>query len=579
MTYSANSNSWLHFAALFLLLFTFAPAHARDEVDTLKKGKALLIGVSRYDDRKWDDLDDIPVQMQALKDEFENHFDGVSLELNKTGNEISSMIRTFLREEGSKENARLLIYYAGHGYTELFRARNQHVGFITGRDTSFVDRSDDGSYNKARPNAISMEEIRTELNNSKAASVLVVFDSCFSGSFFLTRSPGDTTPWSNDTIRKRMEKPARNIITAGRKDDKVPASSPIPDLIIKALHGEADYSKSGVVLAGELKIYLEKQLMIRKDITLVPQGGTLPDYQEGEFIFRVAAGKPPVNDAVIKRFKEKASSGDLTATINLANMLKSNTTGMRFDPTAAQLYRTAALRGDPTGQYALGIIYRDGVGVRKDEKEAVRWFQLAAQARLPAAQAALADMHERGGGGLPRGNYRTAAELLKDAAAQGDAYAMSKLGRYYYNGYGGVGTDQEKAVDLFKAAAAQGNAYAMAYLGYAYLNGRGGLPQNKDSARQYFERATALGDGMGQENLAYMYEVGWAGLQPNRDEALRLYRLAARQGYGWAQKQIDRINQATNNASVPPYDPSMYARRDSASFCWWDEFISAPVCN
>ncbi|MDF0584172.1 caspase family protein [Bradyrhizobium yuanmingense] len=539
--------------------------------EALKRGKALLIGISKYVDTRWDDLDDVPEQLKALKTEFENHFDHARVELNNTGQEVGKLITDFLRDEGNKKDARLLIYYAGHGYTEPYHNLGKHLGFITGRDTAFVSRADDASYDKARPDAVSMDTIRTELANSKAASVIVIFDSCFSGTFFLSRSPDDVTAWSRDAIRQKMERPARSIITAGRKDEKIPASSPIPDLIIRALHGEADSSKSGVVLAGELKIFMEKQLRLNKAMH-APQGGSLPEYHEGEFLFRVVTEKPPVTDAVVKSLKEKASKGDLTATINLAGMLRAGSSSkMRFDAEALDLYRTAALKGNPTGQYALGLAYRDGVGMRKNEKEAVKFFQKAAEAGLPAAQAALADMHERGGGGLPYGNYKEAARLFGEAAAQGDAYAMSRLGRYYYRGYGGLKTDQTKAVELFKKAAAQGNGFAMAYLGYAYLNGRGGLSQSKDLARQYFQNSAAAGDGFGQLNLAYMHEVGWGGLQPDKVEALRLYRLAANQGYGWAQDQIDRIVQS------PPRTSKV--QRDQAAFCWWDEFISASVCN
>jgi uncharacterized protein len=45
---------------------------------------------------------------------------------------------------------------------------------------------------------------------------------------------------------------------------------------------------------------------------------------------------------------------------------------------AIDLYRCAAERGDPTGQYLLGLMYDKGRGMRRDEVLAHMWLNLAA---------------------------------------------------------------------------------------------------------------------------------------------------------------------------------------------------------
>jgi TPR repeat protein len=50
---------------------------------------------------------------------------------------------------------------------------------------------------------------------------------------------------------------------------------------------------------------------------------------------------------------------------------------------AADLYLRAAERGDPTGQYLLGLMYNKGHGVWPDGILAYKWLNLAA-ARAPA---------------------------------------------------------------------------------------------------------------------------------------------------------------------------------------------------
>jgi TPR repeat protein len=522
-------------------------------------------------------LDPVLPQLNVLKEEFRNHFDHVRVEPNKTAAEISLIIKEFLETEGNKPDACLLIYYSGHGYTETDLTTGAVTGYITGRNTPAIDETKAG-YDRARPKAISMGEIRLRLRDSKAKSVLFMFDSCFSGSFFLDRAPPQrSVKMSGEEIQDLMSKSARRIITAGNSVERVPASSPIPGYVLSALHGEADRFEDGTVTAQELSIYLKRMLRNRPQLHLHPQDGALPEYPEGEFFFRVQPGRPSVDDALVEGYKESASQGDLIATNNLAEVIKSNNNKVRFDPEAIKLYTSTALRGDPTGQYALGIVNRDGIGRERDLRKAVEWFRRAADQKLPAAQAALGDMYERGGGGLLRGDFKSAFKLYADAADQEDAYAMNKLGEYYYYGRGVGSTDQPKAVKLFEGAASQGNAAAMANLGYAYLNGRGGLNPSKDIARKLFEQASAQGDGMGQENLAYMYEKGWGNLKPDMKEALRLYQLAANQGFRWAQDQIDRINGRTRqnglNNLPSSAGPGYYNVR-----CWWDGLMMRYAC-
>jgi TPR repeat protein len=63
---------------------------------------------------------------------------------------------------------------------------------------------------------------------------------------------------------------------------------------------------------------------------------------------------------------------------------------------AASLYRSAAIQGLADAQNRLGMCYDSGVGVAKDESEAVKWFKLAANQNLPAGQYNLGDCYKRG---------------------------------------------------------------------------------------------------------------------------------------------------------------------------------------
>jgi TPR repeat protein len=63
--------------------------------------------------------------------------------------------------------------------------------------------------------------------------------------------------------------------------------------------------------------------------------------------------------------------------------------------------RLAAKQGDQQSQSALGIMYQLGLGVPKDDGEAVKWFRLAAEQGNATAQSNLGSMYYSGQG-VPR---------------------------------------------------------------------------------------------------------------------------------------------------------------------------------
>jgi TPR repeat protein len=58
--------------------------------------------------------------------------------------------------------------------------------------------------------------------------------------------------------------------------------------------------------------------------------------------------------------------------------------------TAAQWVAKAAREGNTAAQYNLGLRYRDGDGLPRNEDEAVKWLQKAAAQHSSDAQVALA---------------------------------------------------------------------------------------------------------------------------------------------------------------------------------------------
>jgi TPR repeat protein len=490
--------------------------------DPLRHGHALLIGNSHY--RAWPQLVDVPLQLDELAEGLKIHFDTVDVAKDLETDPLRQKINRFLRSYGNDSNARLFIYYAGHGYTEPILAYNEMRGYITGIDTPTIDGTAQG-YNKARLKAISLTEIRSPMAEVLAKHILFVFDSCFAGTIFTSRggndAPRELTP---DVVARLMEKPARDIITAGGANERIPAHSPIPKLLLAALSGEADPYRHGVISAAEINIYFRDQVRHLPGNNITPQQGRLqdPNFAEGEFLFRVSAsGGPAAKPAPDQGWPPEQPNKEARGSLP------------KDDVEAARQRKF-----DARAQADLGARYERGLGgLAKDDREAVRLYKLAAERGDPAGQAGLGSFYARGQGGLPK-DEREAARLYKLATDQGYARGQNNLGGFYEEGRGGIPKDDREAARLFKLAASQGYPAAQAHLGFFYEEGRGGLPKDPREAGRLYKLSADQGSAMGQNNLGTLYERGRGGLPRDDREAARLYKLSADQEFAGGQNNL-----------------------------------------
>lgn len=117
---------------------------------------------------------------------------------------------------------------------------------------------------------------------------------------------------------------------------------------------------------------------------------------------------------------------------------------------AVVCYRKAAEQGLSIAQNNLGVMYKDGQGVRKDYHEAVHWFRLAACQGNVLAQSNLGWMYQRGRGVAQ--NYDSARYWYTQAALQDHAAAQNNLGTMYRDGLG-LKADTDSARYWFEKAA------------------------------------------------------------------------------------------------------------------------------
>jgi len=227
---------------------------------------------------------------------------------------------------------------------------------------------------------------------------------------------------------------------------------------------------------------------------------------------------------------KKANAGDAASQYNLGEMYLHGRGVPKDEKEAVRWYRLAADQGRASAQCRLGVMYAGGHGVPKDEKEAVRWYRLAADQGRASAQCSLGVMYADGRG-VPK-DEKEAVRWYRLAADQGDALAQHGLGVMYADGCG-VPKDEKEAVRWFRLAADQGRASAQCSLGVMYADGRG-VPKDEKEAVRWCRLAADQGDALAQYGLGMMYAHG-RGIPKDEKEGVRWYRLAADQGDALAQ--------------------------------------------
>jgi len=95
-------------------------------------------------------------------------------------------------------------------------------------------------------------------------------------------------------------------------------------------------------------------------------------------------------------------------------------------PMAYKEFLVAAREGHADSQFNVALMYELGLGVSKDEKEAVVWYDKAAAQGSAAAQFNLGVLYENGRG--TEIDYAKANAWYRKASVQGDALAIGNLG-------------------------------------------------------------------------------------------------------------------------------------------------------
>ncbi|MBK7000404.1 MAG: SUMF1/EgtB/PvdO family nonheme iron enzyme [Rhodoferax sp.] len=248
-----------------------------------EKSYALVIGASNYRNG-WSRLPGVLDDVKAVEAVLGKQGFTVTRVIDPTREQLDAALRSFVGKYGQKVNDRLLVYFAGHGHT-LTTAAGGKLGYIVPVDAPNPNL-DLGGFKATAYSMNTIEDLAKQMDSRHA---LFLFDSCFSGTIFRTRSG---VP---DSISDKTSKPVRQFITAGDEEQPVPDQSIFRRQLVEGLgeDAEADLNRDGYITGSELGMFLEDKVTNYSRRTQTPRHGKIqnPDLDKGDFVFVSLKGR------------------------------------------------------------------------------------------------------------------------------------------------------------------------------------------------------------------------------------------------------------------------------------------------
>lgn len=280
---------------LSLMTFQAAKSQANDIVAVIDadgapviqytQSHALVIGVSNYSSG-WRDLRNVPADIEEVSRSLKESGFGVSTILDPTGDELEDAIEDFLYDYDDPD-ARLLIYFAGHGHTILYPDGPR--GFLVTHDTPKIEIGSVKEKQQKRDfrrNAISMNDIMGHARDIAAKHVLFAFDACFAGSVFEAVGRTDVPDLA---IREEFDNRVRYFITSGDETQQVPDYSLFRRSFVEAFDGYGDSNGDTYITGPELGNFIYDSVKNKSSLSRpqTPQHGPAEGTLGGNFVFIV----------------------------------------------------------------------------------------------------------------------------------------------------------------------------------------------------------------------------------------------------------------------------------------------------
>ncbi|OFQ38195.1 caspase family protein [Achromobacter xylosoxidans] len=219
---------------------------------------------------------------------------------------------------------RLIVFYAGHGYTRS--GIRGDIGFLVPHDGKVSDLS----------TLLRWDELTRTAEMVRSKHILFIMDACYGGLALTRHAPPGTTRFLMDMMRR----PSRQVLTAGKANEVVADSGgPLPNHsvftghLLQGIQGKAATTE-GVITGAGLMAYVYSQVANDKNSNQTPHFG----YFDGDGDIILSAPKEFTdaesselsdNDRLISVpfAAEDALTEDITEKVKVVKRLLASTTG------------------------------------------------------------------------------------------------------------------------------------------------------------------------------------------------------------------------------------------------------------
>lgn len=257
-----------------------ADAPIVEEIQLYENSYALVIGIDEYT-HGWPRLSmavkDAKLVAAALK---KKGFD-VTLVLNAKAEELNRSFEEFFILKGEDPEARLFVWYAGHGHSE------RGEGFLVPADAPTPAKR-----GRFRLKSLALRRVGEFVRLAESKHAFAIFDSCFSGTVF--ESARALPP---SAVTRATTLPVRQFLTSGDAGQTVSDNGTFRELFLRALNGEekSDANGDGYVTASEMGLFLTDRITNLTQSKQTPRYGKLrdKDWDRGDFVFTLPAKAKP----------------------------------------------------------------------------------------------------------------------------------------------------------------------------------------------------------------------------------------------------------------------------------------------
>ncbi|XOV88772.1 MAG: caspase family protein [Pseudomonadota bacterium] len=248
-----------------------------ETVELYTESHALVIGIDNYTNG-WPKLSNAVKDAELIAEELAKKGFSVDLQKNLNSTELKDVLRRFFSFKGQNPNARLFIWFAGHGMTL------DDEGYLVPADAPLPNGP--AATGEFKYTSFQLRDFGGLMRLANSKHAYAVFDSCFAGTVFASQRAVPPP-----AITRATTMPVRQFLTSGDAEQKVSDDGTFRELFIRALNGEerADANMDGYLTASELGMFLNDRVTNLTEELQTPRYGKLRDknFDRGDFVFEL----------------------------------------------------------------------------------------------------------------------------------------------------------------------------------------------------------------------------------------------------------------------------------------------------